>query len=138
MAIAQVSKIKEKLIASDFLGRPRTDTLYQEKLDPEKMIEHMVKLFDEFSTAEIKELGDEELRDRIDSILIIHAVSGTLNDLTPEELEIFDAAVENRWRSCYFNMMVCDRVGEVSASDEVFSQIWWERGSKCGGQASQR
>jgi len=116
VAIARVSEITEKLIASD--------TLYQEKLDREEMIEHMVKLFDEFSTAELKEIGDEELRDRIDSILIIHAVSGTLNDLTPEELEIFDAAVENRWRSCYFNMMVCERVGEVSASDEVFSQIW--------------
>ncbi|MBO1352060.1 MAG: hypothetical protein EBE86_033980 [Hormoscilla sp. GUM202] len=57
------------------------------------MVEHMVKLFDKFSTAELKEIGDGYLRDRIDSILIIHAVSGTLNDLTPEELEIFDAAV---------------------------------------------
>ncbi|MBC6478885.1 MAG: hypothetical protein GDA56_15055 [Hormoscilla sp. GM7CHS1pb] len=54
VAIAQVSKITEKLIASD--------PLYQEKLDPEKMIEHMVKLFDEFSTAEIKELEGKAMK----------------------------------------------------------------------------
>jgi len=87
--LARVSEITEKLIAGD--------RLYQEKLDREEMVEHMVKLFDKFSTAKLKAIGDEDLTDRIDSILIIHAVSGTLNDLTPEELEIFDAAVENRW-----------------------------------------
>ncbi|MGV0101820.1 hypothetical protein NSTC731_01138 [Nostoc sp. DSM 114167] len=34
--------------------------------------------------------------DRIDSILVIEAVSGTLNDLTPEQIEMFDAAVKRR------------------------------------------
>ena len=61
------------------------------------MVEHMVKLFDKFSTAELKAIGDRDLTERIDSILVLYAVSGTLNDLTPEQLEIFDAAVENRW-----------------------------------------
>ncbi|MBC6480669.1 MAG: hypothetical protein GDA56_25795 [Hormoscilla sp. GM7CHS1pb] len=86
--LARVSEITENLIAGE--------SFYQEKLDREEMREHMIELFDEFSTAELKAIGDEYLKDRIDSILILHAVSGTLNDLTPEQLEIFDAAVENR------------------------------------------
>ncbi|MGK7900224.1 MAG: hypothetical protein AB4352_02210 [Hormoscilla sp.] len=86
--LARVSEITEKLITGE--------SFYQEKLDREEMREHMIELFDEFSTAELKAIGDEDLTDRIDSILVLYAVSGTLNDLTPEQLEIFDAAVENR------------------------------------------
>ncbi|MBO1348265.1 MAG: hypothetical protein EBE86_013135 [Hormoscilla sp. GUM202] len=61
------------------------------------MIEGLVRLFDKFSAEEMKEISDEYLAYRIDRIPIVEAVSGTLNDLTPEELEIFEAAVENRW-----------------------------------------
>ncbi|MBC6480670.1 MAG: hypothetical protein GDA56_25800 [Hormoscilla sp. GM7CHS1pb] len=89
VAIARISEITEKVIASD--------RLYQEKLDLDEMIESLVRLFDKFSVEEMKEISDEDLAYRIDRILIVEAVSGTLNDLTPEELEIFDAAVENRW-----------------------------------------
>lgn len=87
--IVRVSEITEKLIARESFD--------QEKLDREGMIEDMIELFDKFSTAELKAIGDEDLTDRIDSILVLYAVSGTLNDLTLEQLEIFDAAVENRW-----------------------------------------
>ena len=89
VAIARISEITEKLIAGD--------SLYQEKLDIYEMIELLVKAFDKFSAAEMQEISDDDLAYRIDHILIVEAVSGTLNDLTPEELEIFDAAVENRW-----------------------------------------
>ncbi|WP_442946733.1 hypothetical protein [Nostoc sp. NZL] len=44
----------------------------------------------------MREIKDDDLTDRIDSILILEAVSGTLNDLTPEQIAIFDAAVEGR------------------------------------------
>lgn len=88
VAIARISEITEKVIASD--------RLYQEKLDLDEMIESLVRLFDKFSAAEMKEISDEDLAYRIDHILIVEAVSGTLNDLTPEELEIFDAAVEGK------------------------------------------
>jgi len=88
-AIASISEMTEKLIASE--------SFYQERLDRDETSERMIEVFDEFSTEELKEIGDEDLRERIDSILTLYAVSGTLNDLTPEELEIFDAAVENRW-----------------------------------------
>ncbi|MEH2122967.1 hypothetical protein [Nostoc sp.] len=51
---------------------------------------------DKFSSEFINALSDGELTDIIDSILVIEAVSGTLNDLTPEQIEMFDAAVERR------------------------------------------
>ena len=44
-----------------------------------------------------KSIDDEDLSERIDKIMVTHAVGGMLDDLTPEEMEIFDAAVEGRW-----------------------------------------
>ncbi len=54
----------------------------------------MVSLLDKFSPDFIKAIFDNELVNRIDSILVVEAVSGTLNDLTPEQMEMFDAAVK--------------------------------------------
>jgi hypothetical protein len=42
------------------------------------------------------EIKDDDLIDRIDSILILEAVSGTFNDLTPEQVAVFDEAVEGK------------------------------------------
>lgn len=88
VAIARISNITKKVIASD--------RLYQKKLDIDEMIELLVRLFDKFSAEEMQKISDDDLAYRIDHILIVEAVSGTLNDLTPEELEIFDAAVEGK------------------------------------------
>ncbi|MBN3871691.1 hypothetical protein [Nostoc sp. JL33] len=88
IAIARISKIVDNLI----LG----NSLYQERLDKPEIIQHLVNLLDKFSPEFINALSDGELTDRIDSILVIEAVSGTLNDLTAEQIEMFDAAVERR------------------------------------------
>ncbi|QLE40980.1 hypothetical protein FD723_11305 [Nostoc sp. C052] len=88
IAIARLSKIVDKLI--------QNNNLYQERLDKQEIIQHLVNLLDKFSPEFINALSERELTDRIDSILVIEAVSGTLNDLTPEQIEMFDAAVERR------------------------------------------
>ena len=88
IAIARLSKIVDKLI--------QDNSLYQERLDKQEIIQHLVNLLDRFSPEFINALSDGELTDRIDSILVIEAVSGTLNDLTPEQIEMFDAAVKRR------------------------------------------
>ncbi|MBN3961568.1 hypothetical protein [Nostoc sp. NMS8] len=88
IAIARLSKIVDKLI--------QNNSLYQERLDKQEIIQHLVNLLDKFSPEFINALSDGELTNRIDSILVIEAVSGTLNDLTPEQIEMFDAAVERR------------------------------------------
>lgn len=69
VAIARISNITEKVIASD--------RLYQEKLDIDEMIELLVRAFDKFSAAEMQEISDDDLAYRIDHILVLEAVSGT-------------------------------------------------------------
>ena len=86
--INRISPIVENL----FQG----NSLYQVKLNQREMIQMLVELFGKFSLEEMSEIKDDDLTDRIDSILILEAVSGTLNDLTPEQIAIFDAAVEGR------------------------------------------
>ncbi|MBC6454215.1 MAG: hypothetical protein GDA43_14305 [Hormoscilla sp. SP5CHS1] len=65
-ALAWISKMTEKLIASE--------SFYQERLDRDETIERIIEVFDEFSTEELKEIGDEDIRERIDSILTLYAV----------------------------------------------------------------
>ncbi|MBF2014309.1 MAG: hypothetical protein IGS23_03660 [Rivularia sp. T60_A2020_040] len=84
----RISPIVEKLI--------KGSSLYQVKLNKAEMIEMLVDLFGEFSSEEFRAIKNDDLTKRIDSILVVEAVSGTLNDLTPEEIAIFDEAVEGR------------------------------------------
>lgn len=86
--IARISPIVENLIQGNSLS--------QVKLDKEKMIQILVSLLENFSSEEMNAISDNELTGRIRKIMILEAVSGTLNDLTPEQLKIFDAAVEGR------------------------------------------
>ncbi|NER49889.1 MAG: hypothetical protein F6J92_25045, partial [Symploca sp. SIO1A3] len=74
------------------------ETWYREKLDRGEMVNYVFGLIEEYlSPQELQEIDDEDLSDRIRKVLTLEAVSGTLNDLTPEQMEIFDAAVEGRW-----------------------------------------
>lgn len=86
--LSRVSPIVEKLIQGN--------SLFQVKLNKEEMIQIMENLFEKFSPEEMRTITDNELSRRITKIMMLEAVSGTLNDLTPEEIEIFDAAVEGR------------------------------------------
>jgi hypothetical protein len=88
VAIARISAIIEKLIEKN--------SLYKEKLDKEEMIQHLAKFVDKFSPEYVKSINQDELTNRINKILVIEAVSGTLNDLTPEQIEMYDEAVEGR------------------------------------------
>lgn len=56
----------------------------------------LVDMFGQFSPKEIRTITEHELTRRIRKILTLEAVSGTLNDLTSEQIAIFDAAVEGR------------------------------------------
>ncbi len=87
--ISRISAIVDKLIQGN--------SLFQEKLDKDEIIKLLLSLFEKFSPEEMRAIPDDELTDRIDSIMVIEATAGMLNDLTPEEMQIFDAAVEGRW-----------------------------------------
>ncbi|MBW4612294.1 MAG: hypothetical protein KME21_03270 [Desmonostoc vinosum HA7617-LM4] len=72
------------------------NSLYLVKLNKREMIEMLVTLFERFSPEEIRAIKDDDLTDRIDSILILEAISGTLNDLTPEQIKMYDEAVKRK------------------------------------------
>ncbi len=72
------------------------NSLYRKKLDKEAMIQHLAKFVDKFSPEYVKSISDDELTNRINKILAIEAVSGTLNDLTLEQIKMYDEAVEGR------------------------------------------
>ncbi len=84
----RISPIVERLIQGN--------SLYQVKLNKREMIEMLVELFGQFSPEEMREIKEDDLIRRIDKILVLEAVAGTLNDLTPEQIAIFDAVVEGR------------------------------------------
>ena len=73
------------------------ETWYREKLDREEMVNHISGLVKaKFSPEQLQEIDDLDLAGRLRKIMTNHSVGGMLDDLTPEEMEIFDAAVERR------------------------------------------
>lgn len=86
--LVRISQIVENLINSN--------KFYQEKLNKHEVIPDLVNLFKQISLEEFAVIEDEDLTHRIDRILVTDAVSGTLNDLTPEQMKMFDEAVEGR------------------------------------------
>ncbi|MDY6901059.1 MAG: hypothetical protein SWZ49_23705 [Cyanobacteriota bacterium] len=86
--INRIKPIVEKLI--------KENSLYQVKLKKDEMVKKMVDLFGEFTSEEFGAISENELIRRIKKLLTLEAVSGTLNDLTPEQIAIFDEAVEGR------------------------------------------
>jgi len=74
----------------------QSKSLFQEKLDGNDMVQLITRRFQRFAPEELLSLDDRELSRRISSVMTIEATAGLLNDLTPEEMERFDEAVEGR------------------------------------------
>ena len=86
--ISRISAIVDKLI--------QNDTLFQ-NLDKAELIQLLSTLVQEnLSTKQLRAIDDDELTRRIDRVMAIEVMSGLLDDLTPEQREIFEAAVEGR------------------------------------------
>lgn len=66
------------------------------KLKKWEMIEMLVDLFGKLSLEEMQAIKDDDLTNRINKILVLEAVSGTLNDLTPEQIKMYDEAVKRK------------------------------------------
>ncbi|MFM6082814.1 MAG: hypothetical protein ACKPCI_30590, partial [Dolichospermum sp.] len=62
--------------------------------DREKMIELIKNIFNPAEVPDVNSISQEQLTKRIKSILSLHLVSGMLNDLTPEQMRIFDESVK--------------------------------------------
>ena len=68
--------------------------LYQENLDRQEMLEVINRNFDPVKVIDVNSISEQELTKRIKRILSLHLVSGMLNDLTPEQMRIFDESVK--------------------------------------------
>ncbi len=71
-------------------------SIYQE-LDRDELIETFSKILDRVSPQILLPLNDERLKKRVRRVMATELLWTTPNDLTPEEIEMFNAAVEGRW-----------------------------------------
>ncbi|MBD2251647.1 hypothetical protein [Nostoc parmelioides] len=67
--------------------------IYKENLNQQEMIEMINRTFDPAAVPDLESISEEELTKRIKSILSLNLVSGMLNDLTPEQMQLFDESV---------------------------------------------
>jgi len=58
------------------------------------MIEVINRNFDPVAVPDVNNISEEKLTKRIKRILSLHLVSGMLNDLTPEQMQMFDESVK--------------------------------------------
>ena len=93
--LQQESMLKriEKIV--DILMEERP--LFKEELNPTEMIELLCKLFENnLPIEEFNSMEDQELKNRCSGIMVTEAVAGTLNELTPEEIAIFDEMIKRK------------------------------------------
>lgn len=84
----RISEIVENLIQSKSIFK---------EFDPVQTSQRLSnRMLESWSPEQVMEIPDDELTDIIKDIMVFQAMSGLLADLTPEEMEIFDAAVEGR------------------------------------------
>ncbi|GAB4305574.1 MAG: hypothetical protein Fur0025_47670 [Oscillatoriaceae cyanobacterium] len=90
LVLSRIKSIVDQLMQSQDNG------LFRERLNQNELMGAFWDLLDEVSPEELLSLDDEQLTKRVDGVMVVTATSGILNDLTPEEMAIFDAAVEGR------------------------------------------
>ena len=87
--IPRVTKIVDNLFQST--------TVFQERLDQADMSQLCASLMlKRWNTQEAMEITDAELTDVIKDVMVFEAMYGLLEGLTPEQMKMFDAAVEGR------------------------------------------
>jgi hypothetical protein len=88
-AFKRISAIVENLIAHN--------SVYQERLEQDQMIHKTYELFTKPNSGDdIDTIAEDDLTERISKILAVEAISGLLDDFTPEEMAIFDEAVKRK------------------------------------------
>ncbi|MEB3339459.1 hypothetical protein [Okeania sp.] len=96
--MTQVSTEKNTVLKriSEMIDRAmENDSLYQE-LDRDELIQTFSTLLDRVSPQILLPLNDERLKKRVERIMVTELLWTTPNDLTPEEIEMFNAVVEGR------------------------------------------
>jgi hypothetical protein len=93
--IQQESMIKriEKVVAILMEERP----LFKEELNPREMVKHLCNIVQNNLTKEqFNNLSDEKLKENCSFVMSTEIMSGMLDNLTPEQVAIFDEAVKRK------------------------------------------
>ncbi len=93
--LQQESMIKriEEVVSSLMEERP----LFKEDLDYKKMVQHLANIFMKKLTFEkFTMISDEDLKKSCSGIMSIEVLSKIGEDLTPEQMAIFDEAVKRK------------------------------------------
>jgi uncharacterized protein YjgD (DUF1641 family) len=83
----RISEIVDQLI--------KLNDVFKE-LNKKKLMDHLLTLIEKVPQDEFSSITDNELTRRIDKVMAVEAMSGMLNDLTPEQIKSFDAAVKRK------------------------------------------
>ncbi|HIK12555.1 MAG TPA: hypothetical protein IGS52_20245 [Oscillatoriaceae cyanobacterium M33_DOE_052] len=88
IALSRIESIVDQLM--------QTNSLYQEELSKEEVMAIYANLLDKVSPEMLMALDDERLTKRVRRVMATQMMTKLLDGLTPEEVEIFNAAVEGR------------------------------------------
>ncbi|ALB42080.1 MAG: hypothetical protein HEQ13_06020 [Dolichospermum sp. DEX189] len=89
---SMISRI-EKIVNILMEERP----LFKEELNAEEMIHELYNLFQQnLPIDEFNSMQDQDLKTRCSGIMVTEAVAGTLNELTPEQIAIFDEMIKRK------------------------------------------
>ncbi|GBF80807.1 hypothetical protein [Aphanothece sacrum] len=73
------------------------DSLFKEELNYSKIVKHLTNLFAEnLSFEEFNNISEQSLKNRCRGIMSTELMAGMLDDLTPEEMAIFDEAIKRK------------------------------------------
>ncbi|MDJ1178309.1 hypothetical protein PJF56_05495 [Roseofilum sp. BLCC_M91] len=89
VVISRISEIVDRLF--------QENEKFRERLEKDEVMSIFSNLLAQVDTQELCAVDESELTDRVERVMVREAVAGTLNELTPEQMAIFDAAVEGKW-----------------------------------------
>ena len=85
VAIVRISAIVDRLF--------QENEKFRERLEKDEVMSIFSNLLAQVDCS----VDESELTERVERIMVTEAVAGTLNELMPEQMAIFDATVEGRW-----------------------------------------
>ena len=71
--------------------------LFKDELNYSEIVQHLARLFKEnLPFEQFNVMSDQELKNHCSSIMSTELLAGILDDLTPEEMTIFDEAIKRK------------------------------------------
>lgn len=83
--LSRISKITDNLV----------EQTHSREVDKANLMKRLSALVEKYP-QDVLSLTDDELAQRIEKMMMIELVAGMLQELTPEEMESFDEAVQRR------------------------------------------